>query len=78
MRMAARTGVEKGVPASRRHPRTPLDGQSRVSSSSSSLLSSLELSDTQVCESSIRALLGTASHFCDVVVFVVVMSSWLF
>jgi len=35
---------------------------------SSSLLSSLGLSDTQVCEPSIRALLGTAPHFCQVVV----------
>ena len=36
-------------------------------SSSLSLLS-LELSDTQVYEPWIRALLGTASHFCEVVV----------
>jgi len=36
-------------------------------SSSSLLLSSLELSDTKVYEPSIRALLGTASHFCEVV-----------
>ena len=36
-------------------------------SSSSSLLSSLELSDTQVYEPWIRALLGTASHFCSFV-----------
>ena len=35
---------------------------------SSSLLSSLELSDTKVYEPQIRALLGTASHFCKVVV----------
>ena len=33
-------------------------------SSSSLLLSSLELSDTKVYEPQIRALLGTASHFC--------------
>jgi len=39
-----------------------------VSSSSSVLLSSLELSDTKVYEPYIRALLGTASHFCEVVV----------
>jgi len=32
------------------------------------LLSSLELSDTQVYEPYIRALLGTDSHFCEVVV----------
>ena len=31
-------------------------------------LSSLELSDTHVYEPQIRALLGTASHFCEVVV----------
>ena len=37
-------------------------------SSSSLLLSSLELSDTTVYEPPIRALLGTASHFCQVVV----------
>jgi len=37
-------------------------------SSSALLLSSLELSDTKVYEPSIRALLGTASHFCEVVV----------
>jgi len=36
--------------------------------SSSLLLSSLELSDTKVYEPHIRALLGTASHFCEVVV----------
>ena len=34
----------------------------------SSKLSSLELSDTKVHELEIRALLGTASHFCEVVV----------
>jgi len=32
------------------------------------LLSSLELSDAHVYEPEIRALLGTASHFCEVVV----------
>ena len=32
------------------------------------LLSSLELSDTKVYEPQIRALLGTASHFCEVIV----------
>ena len=37
-------------------------------SSSSSLLSSLELSGTKVCEPEIRALLRTASHFCEKVV----------
>ena len=36
--------------------------------SSSVLFSSLELSDTQVYEPQIRALLRTASHFCEVVV----------
>ena len=35
---------------------------------SSLLLSSLELSDTKVYEPSIRARLGTAAHFCEVVV----------
>ena len=38
------------------------------SSSSSLLLSSLELSDTKVYEHQIRALLGTALHFCEAVV----------
>ena len=33
------------------------------------LLSSLELSDAQVYEPYIQALLGTALHFCDLVVF---------
>jgi len=37
-------------------------------SSSSLLLSGLELSDTKVCESLIRARLGTTAHFCKVVV----------
>jgi len=36
--------------------------------SSSFLLSSLELSDTKVYEPQIRALLGTATQFCEVVV----------
>ena len=39
-----------------------------MSSSSSSLLSRLELSDTKVYEPWIRALLGTVSHFCEVLV----------
>ena len=38
------------------------------SSSSSLLLSSLELSETKVCEPYIRARLGTAAHVCEVVV----------
>ena len=38
------------------------------SSSSSLLLSSLELSDSKVYEPYIRARLGTATHFCEVVV----------
>ena len=37
-------------------------------SSSSLLLSSLELSDTHVYEPYIRALFGTASHICEVFV----------
>ena len=36
-------------------------------SSSSLLLSSLELSDTKVYQPLVRALLGTAAHFCQVV-----------
>ena len=39
-----------------------------VFSSSSLLLASLVLSDTKVYEPYIRALLGTASHSCEVVV----------
>ena len=38
------------------------------SSSSSVLLSSLKLSDTEVCEPYIPTLLATASYFCDVIV----------
>jgi len=37
-----------------------------VGSSSSLLLSSLELSDTKVYGPEMRTLLGTASHFCEV------------
>ena len=40
----------------------------RVSSSPSSLLSSLELSDKKVDEPQIRARLGTAAHFCEALV----------
>ena len=36
-------------------------------SSSSLLLANLELGDTKVYEPSIRALLGTALHFCKIV-----------
>jgi len=42
--------------------------QELILSTSSLLLSSLELSDTKVYEPQIRALLGTASLFCEVVV----------
>ena len=38
-------------------------------SSSSSLLLILEMSETKVYEPQIRALLGTATHFCAVLVF---------
>ena len=37
-------------------------------SSSSLLLSILEMNDIKLYQSQIRALLGTASHFCEVVV----------
>jgi len=47
---------------------------SPVFSSSSLLLSSLESSDTQVYEPLIRALLGTAAHFCELVVLKVLPS----
>ena len=40
----------------------------RPSLSLLSLLSSLELSDTKVYQPSVRAFLGTAAHFCEVVV----------
>jgi len=46
----------------------PPGSGSRAGSSSSLLLSSLQLSDTTIYEPSVRALLGTASHFCPVVV----------
>ena len=45
--------------------RMPLAGAGTRRSSSSLLLSSLELIDTQVYEPYTRALLGTASHFCE-------------
>ena len=41
---------------------------------SSLLLSSLELSDTTIYEPWIRALLGTASHFCEVGTFCILWS----
>jgi len=43
---------------------------------SSLLLSSLELSDTNVYAPYIRALLGTASHFCEVVVLKLRTGRW--
>jgi len=53
-------------------PRGPLGDstfrKTQSGSSSSLLLSRLELSDTKVYEPQIRALLGTASHFCELVV----------
>ena len=48
------------------NPQTPTQAGSFFLSSL--LLSSPELSDTQVYEPYIRALFGTASHFCEVVV----------
>ena len=50
------------------HGRTRDGSHTRTSMSSSSslLLSSLELSDTKVYAPEIRALLGTASHFCEI------------
>ena len=50
------------------HPRPGRDSSSPSSSSSSLFLSSPELSDATVNTPYIRALLGTASHFCKVVV----------
>ena len=47
-----------------RHSATPETHVQENSFSSSLFLSSLELSDTQDYEPYIRALLGTASHFC--------------
>ena len=46
----------------------PFETPNPSPSSSSLLLSSLELSDTQFHEPWIRDLLGTASHFCEAVV----------
>ena len=45
-----------------------LGGVGKGTSSSSSLLSRLELSDTEVYEPLLRALLGSASHFCEVAI----------
>ena len=58
---------ERGTPVLHRDRHLVPADPRQPSSSSSLLLSSLELSDTQVYEPSIRALLGTASHFCEVV-----------
>ena len=44
------------------------DSKMALEASASSLLSSLELSYTKVYEPLIRARLGTAAHFCEVVV----------
>ena len=49
-------------------PRAEKGASHATSSLSSLLLSSLELSDTTIYEPQIRALFGTASHFCQVVV----------
>jgi len=59
-----------GARNSAHEPRGDHDALSRRPQglSSSFLLSSVELSDTQVYEPEMRALLGTASHFCGVVV----------
>ena len=46
----------------------PARERTHQTSSSSSLFSSLELSDTKVYEPPIRALFGTASHFYEAVV----------
>ena len=43
------------------------DAEDGADPSSSLLLSSLELSDAKVYAPQIRALLGTAAHFCEVV-----------
>jgi len=45
-----------------------LEGGETCAPPSSLLLSCLELGDTKVYEPQIRALLGTAAHFCEVVV----------
>jgi len=54
------------------NPRAQVDAAETALSSelffSSLLLSSLELIGTTICEPSIRALLETASHFCQLVV----------
>ena len=44
----------------------PSDLKNAVPSSSSLILSSLKLSDTKVYGPQLRALRGTASHFCEV------------
>jgi len=60
---------ERGTPVNAECQIRRVGGRGGFSSSLSSLLlPSLELSDTKVYEPSIRARLGTASHFCLVVV----------
>ena len=62
----------EGVVPRRAWPRgqavPPDPAGTQASSSSSLLLSSLELSDTPIYEPQAGAPLGTASHFCEVVV----------
>jgi len=56
------------LPRSWKESHAPEMFRRRSSSLSSLLLSRLELSDTKAYEPQIRALLGTASHFCRVIV----------
>jgi len=58
--------LSRVVPGARLAPDSNQRSAKRASSPSV-LLSSLELIDTKVYEPSVRALLGTASHFCEVV-----------
>ena len=58
----------KGVPSLLSSGPSRIEIPFTVTLSSSSQLSSLELSDRTVHAPSIRALLGTASHICEVVV----------
>ena len=52
-------------------------GKVNLPSSCAVLLSSLELSDTHVYDPSIRALVGTASHFCESVVLNIPRSCYI-
>ena len=59
---------QRASPKPRRHTTTLRRSQPCLTSTSSFLLSSIELSDTKVFEPYMRALLGTDLQFCEEVV----------